>query len=222
MTAQTPDWLVYEGQGYPLFSNPLESYFDDDHQRPAFRAETSADFRGYAAKWEIEDEALYLVGLHGQVGGDDKTYAVNAKEVGLQDLFPWAGDRVKATWFTGKLRLPHGKLIEYVHLGYASTYEEDLLLTFEEGKLISREIRDNRHLIPEIQRREEEEQRQFDKVLPYIKAVAEGRKLRWKERDTIDKISQVVAVPLFILSLPAVIPYLIYKNGWNPKKWNLF
>ena len=222
MTAQIEDSLVYEGQGYSLFSNPLESYFDDDHPRPEFRAGNTAILRGYVAGWEIENDTLFLVRLRGQVGGDDETYAVNAREVGVQDLFPWAGDRVKATWFTGELRLPQGKLIEYVHRWYESTYEEDLLLTFEKGKLIRREVRDNRHLIPEIQRKEEEEQRQFDRDLPYIKAIAEGRQLRWKERDTIDKIARVVGVPVFIIILPAMVPYLIYKHGWNPKKWNLF
>ncbi len=36
-----------------------------------------------------------------------------------------------------------GGLLEYVHGGYASTYEKDLFLRFERGILISERIVDN-------------------------------------------------------------------------------
>jgi hypothetical protein len=226
MTAQIPERLIYEGQNYFLNSNPLEAYFDDDHPRPEFRAESTANWRGYCATWEIENEMLYLIVLHGYVGGDHETYAINARKVCLQDVFPMVDDRVAATWFSGELRLPKGELIEYIHHGYGSTYEEDLLLTIEKGKLVRREIKDNRHLIPEIRKREEEEARHYEKkyneILPYIRAIAEGRQPRWKEISKRDKIARIIAAPIIVIILPVLLPYVIYKHGLNVKKWNLF
>jgi hypothetical protein len=50
---------------------------------------------------------------------------------------------VFAHWFSGRLRIPQGKLLEYVHGGYASTYERDVLLTLKNGVVISQEVRVN-------------------------------------------------------------------------------
>ena len=49
-------------------------------------------------------------------------------------LFPGQNE-VFAHWFTGVIKVPDGKLINYVHAGFASTYEEDLLITFKKGVL---------------------------------------------------------------------------------------
>jgi len=35
-TAQEPDVLHYKGKEYALYSNPLESYYEDESQRPSF------------------------------------------------------------------------------------------------------------------------------------------------------------------------------------------
>lgn len=42
---------------------------------------------------------------------------------------------VFADWFNGDLTIPKGKMIEYVHMGYMSRYEKELVLTIEKGKL---------------------------------------------------------------------------------------
>jgi hypothetical protein len=228
MTAQVPDWLNYQGEKHRLYSNPLESYFNEEHPRPDFCGPFgSNNWRRYVAAWEIEDETLYLVSVSGFISITPTivTGSDNVKEVELKDLFPWASDRVKATWFTGELRVPRGEQIEHVDGGYPGMYEEDLLLTFAEGKLVRTEVRDNRHLIPEIRKRQEEQEKQWEKVRPYAEAYfesLEGRRRRWKELPTLEKIVTVIAVPLFILFVLFIFPYLIYKHGWNPKKWGLF
>ena len=45
---------------------------------------------------------------------------------------------IPATWFTGSIDLPDGKQLEYVHMGFASTYERNILLRFENGKLLGK------------------------------------------------------------------------------------
>ena len=222
MTAQVPDCLNYEGQRYEMFSNPLESFFDNDYPRPEFKSPHTACWRGYEAEWEVDVDILYLVGLVGWVADDGDPHPANIRKVGLEDLFPWASERVRATWFTGDLRLPQGKMLEYVHMGYGSTYEQDLILTFDKGKLIRRIVEDNRHLMSDIRRRQAEHERQWKKIGPHIEAALCGRRVPWRLRGTGEQIATVLAGVVFILIIPFIIPYLIYKRGWNPKNWNLF
>ena len=59
------------------------------------------------------------------------------------DLFP-GEEKTFAEWYTGKLRIPHGELLEYVHHAYASVYEKELLLRFLHGKLLGGSEKDNR------------------------------------------------------------------------------
>jgi hypothetical protein len=39
-------------------------------------------------------------------------------------------------WFSGKLRIPYGKMTEYVHEGYSSHFEKELIITVEKGNII--------------------------------------------------------------------------------------
>ena len=68
---------------------------------------------------------LYLVGLRGKLkdGADAR----------LETFFPGYCERVFAHWFCGTIRAPQGRLIKYVHGGYASTYERDLFIKCDRG-----------------------------------------------------------------------------------------
>ena len=61
----------------------------------------------------------------------------------LARLFPGYGDRVFAHWYSGTLRVPQGRQLKYVHMGYASTYERDLMLVVERGVLRGTWVRHN-------------------------------------------------------------------------------
>ena len=58
-------------------------------------------------------------------------------------FFPDYPDRVFAHWYSGTLRVPQGKLLDYVHGGYGSTYEDDLLITIEKGMVTGTDVRHN-------------------------------------------------------------------------------
>jgi hypothetical protein len=96
-----------------------------------FTSPHTANWRGYVGTWEIIEadgaERLYLVGI--EAHKDYETILT------LPDLFP-GFDKVFAHWFTGELRCPQGSLVEYVHMGYASTYEYELFLEFKQGVLV--------------------------------------------------------------------------------------
>ena len=52
-------------------------------------------------------------------------------------------ERVFAHWYSGVLRIPQGELLEYVHAGYGSIYEKDLLIDVENGVVINTSTRVN-------------------------------------------------------------------------------
>lgn len=131
-TTQFPDLIYLEGQKYSLFSLPLEQYYGPGNPRPKFRAPNTALWRGYIGIWEIKGGVLYLKDIQAWT---------QQGEVGLEALFPGQKGPVAATWFTGKLRVPQGKVLKpYVP---HPIYEKYLMITVEKGRVVSQEIIDN-------------------------------------------------------------------------------
>lgn len=149
-TAQAPDYIIYETKFFPLFSNPLEEYKWPPESRPDFQIEpdtmSTGNYRGYVALWEIVEGRLYLkaidsylpvqkseeIGPFGILGS--KTVYQHTRAT-LQHLFPKQTEngRVFAGWYSGRLVIPDGKLLEYVHGGYLSKYEREIHITIEKG-----------------------------------------------------------------------------------------
>jgi len=148
MTAQAGERLVYKGRNIWMASEPLYEYLKDRGDIKFVSIATNC-WRGYFGDWEISGNKLYLNGVKG--------YAEGYKRVDLDYLFP-GQSMVFAKWFSGEIRIPQGKLLEYEHMGFESIYEEDLMLTFEDGVLIGEHIIDNRteSLMENLQRREKE------------------------------------------------------------------
>jgi len=136
MTAQVAERLIYGDKEIPLFTNPLSLYLKQTGI--SFESPHTANWRGYVGTWEIIESdgvgRLYLVKLLAH-----KTYE---EIIGLSDVFP-SLDKVFAHWFTGELRCPQGAQLEYIHMGYASTYEYDLLMNFKQGVLVEKHARHN-------------------------------------------------------------------------------
>ncbi len=206
-TAQIPDLLIYENDTLALYSNPLESYFNNGNPRPKYisasQCWSTACWRGYQAIWEVKDNKLYLnsitdccfwknylittntlTELSGLIPQEviekleqlkDKEYVSYdfreklKKAIGkrmykkykdnilkaskqpkqkndLSKLFPGkvVDNKVFAFWFSGDLTIPKGKMIEYVHMGYMSRYERELILSFENGDLMDAIEYDNK------------------------------------------------------------------------------
>jgi hypothetical protein len=163
MTAQESDVIQYKGERVPLFSNPLESFWDENHPRPQFVTTSTANWRGYVATWVILNEVLHLESISGGcivdgagnvivgrtpfmqqritdgIPGDRATIPAS-----IERLFPGSHGSVPATWFTGTLRIPRGRLLYDEDMGYVSTYEEEILLEVQQGRVISTDVVDNR------------------------------------------------------------------------------
>lgn len=135
MTAQISEQLIFEGQKVPLLTNPLNNYFSLGGRDPGFESTSTALWRGYVGTWEILNDRMYLVALNGTLK--------SGEDADLESVFPGFAHRVFAHWFSGTLRIPQGKRLEYVHMGYGSTYERDVLLTLQNGVVVKQEIRHN-------------------------------------------------------------------------------
>ncbi len=132
-TAQYPDKIVYNGQRYKLHSNPLEEYFSKfPEKKPRSGVVSSALWRGYIATFEIADKALVLKDIEVMAQKkNSRSFETEWKSV-LKEVFP-DGKTLKIDWFTGLLVLPHGEMVNYVHMGYGSTYEHYILLEISGG-----------------------------------------------------------------------------------------
>lgn len=158
--SQAPDKISVEGVLYPLFTNPLEQLYESQ-ERPVFveslEGSSTANWRGYVASWEIHEGRLYLIAID--------TY-VRKQKVGIVELFPGqvGHGRILAEWFSGELRIPDGERLQGVNMGYASTYERDIIFEVRNGQVISHTVIDNRNkpLPNEWERGAEEERKMVE------------------------------------------------------------
>ncbi len=134
MTAQIHEKIRYQGKRMRLASCP---HFPEDHPRISEVSEeeieklamddrtgiifSTACWREYIGSWSIRRGKLYLTKLEGR-------YRLEGKEA------------IFADWFTGELHIPKGKLLNYIHMGFDSVYEEEMLLTLESGVVKETEI----------------------------------------------------------------------------------
>ena len=131
-TTQFSEILYLNGQKYFLDSLPLEPYYGPGNPRPKFRAPNTATWRGYIATWEIDRGVLYIKAIQAWT---------DQGEVGLPALFPGHKGPVPATWFTGKLKVPQGKILKpAVPLPIYGKY---LMITVEKGRVVNQEVIDN-------------------------------------------------------------------------------
>lgn len=137
MTAQIKDILNYKSKRYLIATEPLH-FFLIKLKSIDFCGYTTACLRGYLAVWEIRDNKLFLIQLHAHIQRDGEKC-----KVGVDYLFP-AKNEVFADWFSGEIRIPTGKQLKYIHLGYQSIFEKDIFLNFKDGILLSERIKENK------------------------------------------------------------------------------
>lgn len=146
MAAQRPDIIFLNNDKHDLFSNPLEEYWiAKKKRRPAFYTEDDCR-RGYVASWLVKDKALYIQKIEARFDRYILMIFKKTIDATLRSIFgKLKQDLVKATWFSGKLRIPFGKMTEYVHEGYASHFEKELIITVNKGSVIKEVMLDYTH-----------------------------------------------------------------------------
>ena len=125
MTAQISEILRYQEREQRMCTEPLADYFALAGIKPGFEFSSTALWHGYLGEWDIQDGWLYLIKLSGTLEGNNPA--------SLETFFPGYPDRVFAHWYSGQVRLPIGQQLEYMHGGYGSTYEQELLIDIDQG-----------------------------------------------------------------------------------------
>lgn len=162
-TAQIPDILIYRGDTFSIYANPLSSYPDQNIISPKLLFESKGCFytacwRNYVATWEIIEDQLYLKQIRNacyptRLSGVSASFkavvdkdSIGAEYADLQKLFPnrFDGGRVFAHWVSFEIINPYGKQIKYIHQGYDSIYEFERGFVFASGMLTRINEYDNR------------------------------------------------------------------------------
>lgn len=139
-TAQVPDFIVLDGQKERLHTNPLAAYLaDHPGVLPKSDSMSTANWRGYVATWQVVDDRLLLdkveVRFSNPDTSEDAPGTINRNVI--SSLFPEGGE-IMATWYSGALVIPRGEIVNYVHMGYASTHERYTILKVRSGQITER------------------------------------------------------------------------------------
>ncbi len=81
---------------------------------------STACWREYIGSWSIRRGKLYLTNLEGR-------FRLEGKEA------------IFADWFSGELHIPKGKILDYIHMGFDSVYEQEIILTVVDGVVTNTE-----------------------------------------------------------------------------------
>lgn len=137
-TAQEGDILLLKGKRYFIYTNPLRAYLEKNPGKlPKSEVISTSNWRGHVATWGVQNDRFVLTDVRilqsvhkpGEAGFSTELHSV------MLEMFP--GQReVVADWYTGHVIVPDGKLVNYVHMGYASTYEKYIILTVKNGTVI--------------------------------------------------------------------------------------
>lgn len=176
-TAQYPDKIFYNDKEYSLLTNPLEKYFENhEDKRPKGGVISSALWRGYVATFEIVENQLFIKDIKIQIW-NEKEDNTEWKSV-INEIFPELNER-KINWFSGLFTLPYGELINYVHMGYGSTYENYILIEIDKG--IANKTKDLS--FKEYENLKEKQFEVYKKTNEYRERNKELKKEGWKQKD---------------------------------------
>lgn len=154
MTGQTPEIIIHQGKAHSLLTLPFEPYIDKrgGHEKvfPKLAFRSTANWRGYVARWEVCQKRLFLTGI--VVFG----FRPSAEASGFVDLDPedsrdettmiirlhhlFDSTPVFAQWWTGLLVAATGPMVCYVHAGFASLYASYRVFRVVQGRV--RSVRD--------------------------------------------------------------------------------
>ena len=134
MTAQIKELLIIDGHKTRMaFCPPVPVEHPRIHERSPDEIlrdesrilDSTTCWRRYVGTWEIKDERFFLADLHGRFQ--------------LRGSTP-----VFADWFSGILRAPIGEILQYVHMGFGSVHERELLVEVKNGVVVKYRTIDNR------------------------------------------------------------------------------
>jgi len=136
-TAQTPDYLIFEKDTLRLHCNPLEEYFKKNPiPKGLIKTMSTGNWRGYIAYFKFVDNKLVVENIYKEEfqKSNNGKYIDSLVSI-YKDIFG-LNLNFDCSFYSGLLVCPYGKLIEYVHMGYSSIYENYKLFEISSGTMI--------------------------------------------------------------------------------------
>lgn len=143
-TGQDGDVIYINGERLVLLVRPI--YLDSvlyhavKDALPSDRPIVSSNWDGFTAYWSICNDKLYLDSVRCEAY-DPKVKAVVGESIPSKTLYRIfnrysTGNRIVASWVSGKIRVAKGKVIYSQPTGFERNYEEETILDIDQGKVI--------------------------------------------------------------------------------------
>lgn len=145
-TGQEGDVIYIKGERLTLLGNPICLDSTLNHtlkgELPSNRHVVTSNWDGYTAYWSINNDKLCLDSVRCETY-DPNANAIVDESIPSETLYRVfssyrAGNRIVASWVSGKLRVAKGKVIYYQHTGFERNYEEETILDIARGKVIGK------------------------------------------------------------------------------------
>jgi len=145
-TWQEGDVIYINGERLELLGRPiwLDStlYHTLKDELPSDQGTVTSNWDGFIAYWSINNDKLYLDSVRCEAY-DPKAKAVTGESIPSMTLYRIfnsysAGNRIAASWVSGKFRAAKGKVIYYQHSGFERNYEEETILDIDKGKVVGK------------------------------------------------------------------------------------
>ena len=143
-TGQDGDIIYINGERLELLGRPicLDStlYYTLKDELPSSRPIVTSNWDGFTAYWSINKDKLCLDSVRCEAY-DPNVKAVVGESIPSKTLYRifnryCTGNRIVASWVSGKFRVAKGKVIYYQHTGFERHYEEETILNINHGKVI--------------------------------------------------------------------------------------
>ena len=151
-TSQEGDFIIIDGAQWEVLGRPIKAEAERYNKMlallPDNRDIRSANWEGYIAYWSIKQDALCLDSIRYSIT-DKSTNVKQEKSVdaeGLNRVYEKYrdGQNIVASWYSGKLHLGKGKVLQATNEGYERNYENEQFIDFEQGKKTGQIAYDNK------------------------------------------------------------------------------
>ena len=137
MTVQLDNKIIYKGESYFTYSDPLAVYLSEKGIKVT--SDCSACWSGYVGTWEIFGSKLFIARIEPLFL--DET---DEKKIRMESLFPYQ-EHVFADWYSGEIHIGLGKVLYYTNVFHTAICEEDIYIQIENGIEVGDRIEDNRN-----------------------------------------------------------------------------
>ena len=143
-TGQDGDVIYINGERWELLGRPicLDStlYHTLKDELPSNRPIVKSNWDGFTTYWSIDKDKLNLDSVRCEAY-DPNVKAVVGESIPSKTLYSIfnrysTGNRIVASWVSGKFRVAKGKVIYYQHTAFERNYEEETILDLNHGEVI--------------------------------------------------------------------------------------